>query len=58
MTPLSSARLGQGLGGVVTGRATDVGTTPLMVVIALMVPPVARAEIGLRERSPLIGSPP
>jgi hypothetical protein len=50
--------LGQGLGGVLTGRATDVGTAPLMVVIALMVPPAGRAEMGLRDRSPLIGSPP
>ncbi len=30
--------LGQDLGGVFTGRATDVGTAPLVVLIAVMVP--------------------
>jgi hypothetical protein len=28
--------LGQGLGGVFTGEATDVGTAPLMILIALV----------------------
>ena len=54
--------LGQGFGGVLTGRATDVGTAPLMVLIALMVPRSAparsRAHLGRsREdnRSPRVG---
>lgn len=36
--------LGQGLGGVLTGRATDVGTAPLMIMIALMMPRSASAR--------------
>lgn len=34
--------LGQGFGGVFTGRATDVGTAPVMILIALMMPRSAR----------------
>lgn len=40
---------GQGLGGVLTDRATDVGTAPLVILIALMMP---RAALT-RTRAPV-----
>jgi hypothetical protein len=42
--------LGEGLGGVFTGQATDVGTGPLMIVIAALLLPLA-------AQAPLAGSP-
>lgn len=36
--------LGQGFGGVLTGRATDLGTAPVMILISLMMPRSARAH--------------
>jgi hypothetical protein len=39
--------LGQDLGGVFTGRATDVGTAPLVVLIAVMVPRPGRDHARL-----------
>lgn len=45
--------LGQGLGGVVTGRATDVGTGPLIVLIALVIPRPARTRTRARRGSSL-----
>jgi hypothetical protein len=43
---------GQGLGGVFSGEATDVGTAPLVILIAAMLMPGARRSPG-RAGSPL-----
>jgi hypothetical protein len=43
--------LGQGFGGVLTGQATDVGTAPLMILIALMIPRPARAPARAHLRA-------
>jgi len=46
--------LGEGLGGLLTGQATDVGTGPLMILIAaLLLPlaaqrPLAAPPVGVR----------
>lgn len=45
--------IGQGLGGIFTGEATDVSTAPLMIVIAAMLlarhqPALAHARSGVR----------
>jgi hypothetical protein len=43
--------LGQRFGGVFTGQATDVGTAPLVILIALLVgrPPPAQARLGATD---------
>lgn len=50
--------LGQGLGGIFTGQATDVGSGPLMILIAsILIPKPGRTPAQLRLRSPLMQSP-
>ena len=42
--------LGEGLGGLFTGQATDVGTAPLMVLIAALLLPLASREARAPSR--------
>ncbi|MGN6869940.1 MAG: hypothetical protein ACTHMY_16220 [Solirubrobacteraceae bacterium] len=48
--------LGQGLGGIFTGRATDVGTAPVMILIALMMPRPAAQRTQAQSRHGLSSS--
>ncbi|HYB25022.1 MAG TPA: hypothetical protein VEF89_00250 [Solirubrobacteraceae bacterium] len=44
--------LAEGLGGLFTGQATDVGTGPLMILIAALLLPLAARPIPARAASP------
>jgi hypothetical protein len=50
--------IGQGLGGVFTGQATDVGTAPVMILIASIIFARERATRPQRARTPCTGASP
>lgn len=50
--------LGEGLGGLLTGQATDIGTAPLMILIAALLLPLASRGTRAVARSPLVVAPP
>jgi hypothetical protein len=49
--------LAEGLGGLFTGQATDVGTGPLMILIAALLLPLAAQGTGVASPTPLRVSP-
>jgi len=49
--------LGEGLGGLFTGEATDVGTVPLVILIAVLLLPLASRDVPAATRAPVQISP-
>ncbi|MGO9961248.1 MAG: hypothetical protein ACLP50_35620, partial [Solirubrobacteraceae bacterium] len=45
--------LAEGMGGLFTGQATDVGTGPLMILIAILLLPLASVRAAARSRAPV-----
>ena len=50
-TPLVFWFLAEGLGGLLTGQATDIGTGPSMILISALLLPLATGRSGILARA-------